>query len=252
MQVHRTHSVDENEKGTDMKRNRRPPRPARAGTAAAPAPAVASEQAQPVAPKSVEGGNSELAAPCSPLPAPCSAGASPFPCFPGETPRAFGAFVAFFRLGHRRSLQAVADQLGESPATVKNWSSKYHWADRIQSFNSGLLQQQAEAEAAARRQQTADWARRTNEQREREWAAAQKLLAAAQCFLESFGDREVEKMNHGQVSRALQVSSRMARLALSGATGPEEPSLAPLQMELAAALKKAYAQPPPAVEEAKP
>lgn len=169
---------------------------------------------------------------------------STFPRSPGETPRAFSAFLAFFQLGHGRSLQAVADHLGEKHDTVKAWSSKYHWSERIQSFHSGLLQQQAEAEAAARRQQAADWSRRTSEYREQEWATSQKLLTAVQCFLESFGDREVEKMTLAQVSRALQVSSRIARQALSGANGPEEPTLAPLQMELAASLKRAYTLPP--------
>jgi hypothetical protein len=167
-----------------------------------------------------------------------------FPRFPGETPRAYGAFLAFFQLGHARSLQGVADHLGEKHDTVKTWSSKYHWSERIHSFNSGLLQQQAEAEAAARRQQATDWARRTSEHREQEWATAQKLLAAVHCFLESFGDREVEKMTLAQVSRALQISSRIARQALSGTSGPETPTLAPLQMELASSLKRAYTLPP--------
>jgi hypothetical protein len=171
--------------------------------------------------------------------------ASPaFPRCPGETPRAFSAFLAFFQLGHGRCLQAVADHLGEKHDTVKAWSSKYRWSERIQSYHSGLLQQQAEAEAAARRQQAADWSARTSAYREQEWATAQKLLTAAQCYLESFGDREVEKMTLAQVSRALQISSRIARQALRGASGPEEPTLAPLQIELAAALKRAYAQPP--------
>jgi hypothetical protein len=93
-------------------------------------------------------------------------------------------------------------------------------------------------------QQAVDWARRSSEYREQEWAAAHKLLGAVQCFLESFGDRDLERMTLSQVSRALQISSHIARQALGGAGGPDEgPVLAPLQLELAAALKKAYAQP---------
>ena len=46
-----------------------------------------------------------------------------FPRAPGETPRAFGAFMTFFQLGHARSCQAVADKLGEGLPTVKNWAS---------------------------------------------------------------------------------------------------------------------------------
>jgi hypothetical protein len=177
----------------------------------------------------------------SPLPGPPSLA---FPRCPGETPRAFGAFQAFFALGQGRSLRTVAGQLGENPATVKNWSCKYRWSQRIQSFNSGLLQQQAAFQAAWASQQAADWARRDADHREQEWAASQKLLTAVDCFLESFGDREVEKMNLAQVSRALEVSSRLARQALQGAARPEEPAVAPLQAELAAAIARAYGPAP--------
>lgn len=166
-----------------------------------------------------------------------------FPRLPGETPRAFGAFRVFFTLGHGRSLAAAAEQLGEKLGTVKTWSAKFHWSQRIQSFDSGLLEQQAVAEAAVRRQHAADWARRTQEYREQEWEAAQKLLGAAQCFLESFGEREVERMTLAQVARALHIASRIARQALSGGLTDEGPALAPLQAELAAALNKAYALP---------
>src|SRR5262252_1219979 len=72
-----------------------------------------------------------------------------FPRWPGETPRAYSAFLAYFRLGYRRCLQAVADKLGEGLSTVKNWSSKFDWSERIQAFNSGLLERQA-AEQASR------------------------------------------------------------------------------------------------------
>ncbi len=166
-----------------------------------------------------------------------------FPRLPGETPRAFGAFLAFFQLGPARSLPAVAEALGENPATVKNWSSKYHWSDRLLAYQSGLLQTQVAAAAALAQSSAADWARRGREFREHEWAAGQKLLGAALCFLESFGDREVEKMSLAQVSRALQISARISRSALSGELLPDESAPSALESALAAALHKAYGQP---------
>ena len=169
-----------------------------------------------------------------------------FPRLPGETPRAFSAFITWFQLGHSRCLAAVAEQLGEKHDTVKFWSSKYRWSDRINAFNSGVLQQQAEFEAAARCRQSADWSRRNDEYREQEWAVAQKLLLAAHCFLENLGDREVEKMSLAQVSRALEIYARLARHSLSHASASDTPPLAPLQVELEAALKKAFGSPAPA------
>ena len=165
---------------------------------------------------------------------------------PGETPRAFSAFITWFQLGHSRCLADVAAQLGEKHDTVKFWSSKYRWSDRINAFNSGLLQQQADLETAARCRQAADWSRRSDEYREQEWAVAQKLLLAAHCFLENLGDREVEKMSLAQVSRALEIYARLARHSLSNASASDTPPLAPLQLELEAALKKAFGSPAPA------
>ena len=237
-------------------------------TVPAPAPAAPDHALGPrplVAPKSVVGGSTLDSPATAPPPAPGSkldvqssafevqpladpqpSSLNPRPSFPrspGETPRAFSAFMAFFNLGHNRSLPAVADQLNEKLDSIRKWSSRFRWFHRIQTFNSGLLQQQAEAEAALRAESAADWARRTKNYREHEWDTAQKLLGAVQCFLESFGDRDVEKMTLAQVSRAFAISSRIARQALSGAAVPEGPVRVPLQAELSAALKKAYATP---------
>lgn len=186
----------------------------------------------------------------SSIPVPPAPGFTPAP---GETPRAFSAFAAYFEMGHTRTLQAVAEQLGEGLPTVKNWSSKYQWNTRLQAFESGLLQQQAEARAAVRREETADWSRRTRELREMEWGTAQKVLAAAQCFLDSFGDREVQNMSLPGVSRALQIASRIARQSLHEETAPEDSrALSPLQIELDAALKRIYGKPAAPVQPAQP
>ncbi len=161
---------------------------------------------------------------------------------PGETPRAFSAFMTYFRLGHERSHQAVADKLDESLNTIKRWSSKFDWTQRVQNFNAGLLDQQARDLAAAHRRHTVDWADRLYRFREQEWAAAQKLSAAAQCYLESFTDDDLHKMTLAQVSRALKISSAIGRSALAGAELPQysEPSLSPIQQQFLDAAKRIY------------
>ncbi len=166
-----------------------------------------------------------------------------FPCLPGETPRAFAAFIAFFGLGQSRSLPALAKNLGEKLGTLKKWSTKFHWNDRIQAFHSGRLQQQLQAEEAARRQQAADWRRRAREYREQQFIAAQKLLALVRCCLESFGDEQLEKMNLAQVSRALQVASDLALKSFSAAGLPDDtPSQDPREVEFRRALEMALRQ----------
>jgi hypothetical protein len=159
---------------------------------------------------------------------------------PGETPRAFNAFIAFFDLGHSRCLQAVADLLGEKLDTIKKWSSRFRWSDRIHSYNTGLLQQLATAQAAAHAEAAAEWEQRTSRYREREWETAEKLLQAVDCFLSDFSDHHVDKMTLAQVSRAFQIVSNITRSNLSNGRDSAAPALAPIQIELTAALKKAY------------
>jgi hypothetical protein len=166
-----------------------------------------------------------------------------FPRCSGETPRAFSAFSAFFQLGQSRSVQAVADRLGENPGTVRNWSAKFDWSGRIQAFNSGLLEAAARDQAALQLRHAADWNRRLNLFREQEWEAAQKLIVAAQCFLESFDDDDLRRMNLAQVSRALKISSAIARSAIAGAELPvSTDSESPLQQQLLSAVKRLYGQ----------
>jgi hypothetical protein len=167
--------------------------------------------------------------------------------FPGETPRAFSAFITWFQLGHARSHQAVADKLGEGLPTVKNWASKYDWSDRLLAFTSGVLHQQALHNAEQQRKQVADWTARLNRFREQEWDAAQKLLSAAQCFLETLGDDHVQNMTLSQVSRALSISSNIARSALAGLELPasSEPVVSPIQQQMLDAIARVYGQAAP-------
>jgi hypothetical protein len=165
-----------------------------------------------------------------------------FPRSPGETPRAYSAFMAWFQLGQSRSLQGIADGLGEGLDTVKQWSSKHRWSERLLSFNTGLLERQAGELADHQLKLAADWAARLDHFREQQWEAAQKLLSAAQCFLESFGDQDLGKMTLSQVSRALCVSSEIGRFALAGLELPlsTNPVISPIQQQLMDAVKLVY------------
>ena len=178
-------------------------------------------------------------------PPPREGGPPPTPAFPrapGETPRAFSAFMTWFQLGHARSLAAVADKLGESPGTVKNWSSKYDWAERLHTYQAGLLHEQARQSAAFHLQQAVDWNRRLANLREQEWEVAQKLSVVAQCFLETCGDDDVRRMTLAQVSRAVEISSAIARSTITGAELPPSPEteLSPLQQQLLAGVTRIY------------
>src|SRR5262245_22483284 len=163
-----------------------------------------------------------------------------FQRFPGDTPRAFSAFGAWLNLGQSRSLPALAGNFGENLGTLKNWSSRFQWNQRLQSFNEGLLQNQVHQRLEFQQKHAAGWAERLNRFREQEWDAAQKLLSVAQCFLESFGDEQLARMTLTQVSRALSISSSVARSAIAGAELPPGagPVLSPAQQQMLDALKR--------------
>src|SRR6478672_7726471 len=101
----------------------------------------------------------------------------------GETPSAYSAFMVFFDLGRGRTLQAVAAKCGASIDTIKKWSSKFHWKDRVQSFNTGIFQQQAAIEAEVQRKRFAEWSARMEAVRELQWIAALELLDRAHRYL---------------------------------------------------------------------
>lgn len=41
------------------------------------------------------------------------------------------AFEYYYSLGKERTLRQVADKVGYSPDTVRYWSSKYRWAEKV-------------------------------------------------------------------------------------------------------------------------
>ena len=164
-----------------------------------------------------------------------------FPRASGESPRAYSAFMTYFQFGHARSLQNVADKLNENIDTVRRWSSKFDWRDRIQSFNAGVLQQQAEAEAAVRLEHAAEWASRLAYLRREEWSAAQKLLSTVQCFLDTCGEDQIQKMTLAQVARSLNISSKIGRLAVAGNdTGEQTDSDMSFMPDVEEAIRKIY------------
>src|SRR5690349_10736277 len=117
--------------------------------AASPSPAAPTPVAPPPpAPAGPSPAEANPGAPADPQQSTINHQPALFPRHPDEPPRAFSAFMTFFQLGHARSLGAVADRLGEALPNVKRWSSKYGWSERLLTFNSGVLQQQALDQAA--------------------------------------------------------------------------------------------------------
>ena len=56
----------------------------------------------------------------------------PRPRYKTEKEICHQAFEIYFALGLKRSYQRVADELGVSKSTIKNWGNAFRWQDRIE------------------------------------------------------------------------------------------------------------------------
>jgi len=154
----------------------------------------------------------------------------------GETTRANTALYDYALMGKGRSLfklwERYCHQTDTDPPptrrfrTLKEWSTKNAWQDRVAAFQS--QQDAAEAEK---------WKQRQLETRQAEWDDAQALrkradqmeqfpLAKVEQTVEYYDDGRPKSMtivqpagwNQGQVARNREMASKLARLAAEMAT----------------------------------
>jgi hypothetical protein len=160
-----------------------------------------------------------------------------------ESARAFEAFSVYLNLGPGRSLAAVAQKLAKSKQLLKRWSAKFDWPGRVQAQAAYLATVEREATEALARGKSAEWLKRQQEVREQEWEMHEKCIAAAKRGLAAFMDREKVYANLADISRMLEVASKLGRLATGMATDKTEVTGedgGPIRIELEAALRKVY------------
>lgn len=87
---------------------------------------------------------------------PKSSDAKPWERQDGESAKAYQAFCKYLDMGEKRSIRAVAQQLGKSATLMARWSSTWHWPDRVAEYEADLRRQaykkaQNDAEKMAKR-----------------------------------------------------------------------------------------------------
>ena len=108
---------------------------------------------------------------------------------------------------------------------------------------SHLATVEREASEALARGKSAQWLTRQQEIREREWEMHEKCIEAARRGLKAFMEREKVYANLSDISRILEVASRLGRLASGMATDKTEltgEDGGPLRVELSAALARSW------------
>lgn len=165
-----------------------------------------------------------------------------------ESAKAFEAFSVYLNLGPERSLAAVGKKLGKSQGLMERWSSRFSWPERVQAHASHLAICERQATEALARVKAAEWGRRQQELREREWSLHEKCIAAAERALAAFMEREKVYANLADIARMLEVASKLGRLATGMATDKTEVTGedgAPVRIEVSLALEKIYGMPLP-------
>ena len=162
---------------------------------------------------------------------------------PKESDKAFAAFAMYLSMGSERSLAQVGKKLGKSEGLIERWSKRYDWGGRVQAHAAHFAAIEREATEAVARGKAAEWLKRQQELREREWMMHEKCIAAAERGLKAFMEREKVYANLSDIARMLEVASKLGRLAAGMATDKTEitgEDGGPIRVELSAALSKIY------------
>lgn len=160
-----------------------------------------------------------------------------------ESDKAFAAFALYLSMGSERSTAAVATKLTKSEQLVRRWSARWRWTERVTAHAAHFAAVEREASEALARGKSAEWLKRQQELREREWTMHEKCIAAAERGLKAFMEREKVYANLADIARMLEVASKLGRLASGLATDKTEVTGedgGPIRVELAAALNKIY------------
>lgn len=169
----------------------------------------------------------------------------PFERLPKEGEKPFAAFALYLSLGPERSLALVGQKLGKSVGLMERWSGRFDWLSRVQAHAAHLAIVEREATEALTRGKAARWLTRREEHRDEEWEIRSELMAAGRKVLKRFseGDRGATL---GDVARALDLASKLGRLATGMATDRTEVTGedgGPIQIEFEVALRKIYSEP---------
>jgi len=162
---------------------------------------------------------------------------------PKESAKAFAAFSVYLGMGADRSLEGVRVKCGKSSRLIQRWSSRWKWAERVQAYAERLATVEREATEALAREKAAEWLKRQQALRQTEWEMHEKCIAAAKRGLAAFEAREKVYANLADISRILEVASKLGRLASGMATDKTEVSGndgGAIRVELTAALNKIY------------
>jgi hypothetical protein len=161
---------------------------------------------------------------------------------PKESDKAYAAFSLYLSMGAQRSTAAVGKKLGKSAGLIEQWCTRWQWLDRVAAHAAHLAVVEREATEALTRANAVSWVKRREEHKEEEWQMRCELVEAGRKILQKFRDG-TKGATLGDVARALELASRLGRLATGMPTDKTEitgEDGGPIRVEISAALDKIY------------
>ena len=157
---------------------------------------------------------------------------------PDETARQFCALRSFAQAGLGRTLSKLAQAEHIPLTTLRSWSARFHWRDRIEDYDLRLLNLEQEAQREALTSRVADWTARREVIREQEYQLSLQLMKRAREIL----DNPRIFVNFPDAIRAMEIASELGRRACGMADEPQHPPPPFSDQELERLLDRAYGQ----------
>jgi hypothetical protein len=126
---------------------------------------------------------------------------------PGETKRAFGAYVMYRDEGISRSYKKVAQSLQISETMIGRWGKLWHWTARTADYDNYLAVETTREEVEARK-----------EMAKRHAQVALTIQNKLVTRLLTFKDAELAKMSLEQITKVFEIAAKMERLSRGEST----------------------------------
>lgn len=138
---------------------------------------------------------------------------------PGETAKAFEAFMVFLMLGKDRTLGDTAKSLGKSYTAIARWSRQWHWAIRAGAYEEHYMLLRLESAEADR---DAMYVKQRSMANSALDLVGAKMAAMLDAVVEGKLDSDVLKSD--AMVRLFDTASKIERMAVLGRISTQEKS----------------------------
>jgi hypothetical protein len=158
----------------------------------------------------------------------------------GETAAALEAFHCYFDMGKQgRSVRKVAEQLGYHETTVKEWSSRFGWGDRILKYQTRLLNTRIESDAAAAKELALAKVEREGLRRQKNTKLSTFFQQLGEKLLQHYLLTGLDKIKLTDILKIFDLAIKIDAFSADDASAdPNEQEKATLMAELGEAFKR--------------